>query len=482
MVSEPGGGPSAVSVAPADEELDETPEPAPRRRAVLRPGGWLWLGAVSAAPVLYVAFVAHYGVNSLFNDDWSMVPIVHAALHGRLSFGMLWAQHNEHRVLVPNLAFIAFGRWTSLDARTILLASAALFVAGYAFLVALVRRYAGRPFSWVFALLLGAIWFSLSDVESALLAYQITWYVVTFLLMVLLFLLARTRLPLWLLAAAGLVAVAASYSSLQGLFLWPVGALCLWRRRGDLARFGWTIGAWSAAAAVTVSLYFVDYSFAEASSGSFRYAFEHLGTTAQFLLAEVGNLVPSLSPGSLHWHMALGALVVLLGVGVLLLSAREVRREGIGRWTPLPAALVGFAILFDLSSGLGRVSLGLDQALAPRYTMGNLLAFVGVIVFLLARLGATRPAPVGRTLAVSRAVLVVALAAQVGVSTNFGLEQATQIQRSRQLGAATVVHLGPSPDAAERQLVKENVYFSYPLLRPLLAEARADHLSVFARR
>ena len=481
MVSAPGPEPTAVSVAPADADAEQTPEPAVPRRAPAR-AQWPWLGAVLLAPALYVVFVAHYGVNSLFNDDWSMVPVVHAALHGRLSFGLLWAQHNEHRVLLPNLAFIALGKWASLDTRTILLASAALFIAGYLLLVALVRRYAGHSLGWVFTLLLGAVWFSLADVESALLAYQITWYAVTFFLVLLLFVLARSRLGPGLLLLAGVVAVAASYSSLQGLFLWPVGALCLWRRRGDLARFGWAIGGWAFAAAVTVSLYFVDYSFAEASSGSFRYAFEHLGTTAQFLLAEVGNLVPSLSPGSLTWHMALGAAIVVLAVGVLVLSAREVRRDEIGRWTPLPAALVSFAILFDLSTGLGRVSLGLDQALAPRYTMGNLLAFVGLVVFVVARLGGGRPRRVTRSLAVSRALLVLALGAQVGVSTNFGLEQATAIQRSRELGATTVASLGPSPSAAQRELVRQNVYFSYNLLRPLLAEARQDHLSVFARR
>ncbi|MGH9919994.1 MAG: hypothetical protein ACRD6W_14155, partial [Nitrososphaerales archaeon] len=43
---------------------------------------------------LYLVFVLRYSVNSLFWDDWSVVPLINAAQHGHLTFSMLWRQHN----------------------------------------------------------------------------------------------------------------------------------------------------------------------------------------------------------------------------------------------------------------------------------------------------------------------------------------------------------------------------------------------------
>jgi len=464
---------SPAHAAPADRPPAAPPSPR-------RPGVG-WFAAALLPAVLYVVFVVHYGVNSFFNDDWSMVPIVHAALHGHLSWGQLWTQHNEHRVLVPNLSFIAFGWLVALDAKTIMLASAALFVVAYGLFLAVVRAYAGRRPDWASTLLLGAVWFSLSDVESTLLAYQITWYFVVFFLLVLLALLARPRLRAPMLLLCGVVAVAASYSSLQGLFLWPVGLLCLWRRRGDLARPGRVLWSWALAGSATAALYFIDFHLSEAGGGSFRYAFDHPFTAIQFLLAEIGNFVPSLSPGSLHWHEALGLLVVVLAAAVVVASVREVRRDRLGSSTPLPAALLVFALFFDLSSGLGRVNLGLDQALAPRYTMANLLVVLAIAVFAWARLARAVAHSARWAQWLGRLALLLALGAQIGVSTNFGLEQATTIQRTRELGAATVTRLGPDPSAAQRAVVATTVYFSYGGLRPLLATAKADHLGPFAR-
>jgi hypothetical protein len=440
--------------------------------------------AIAVMPALYVLFVAHYGVNTLFNDDWSMVPIVHSVLHGHWSLSQLWAQHNEHRVLIPNLGFIALGEATALNARTIMLTSAVLFIASFGFLIALVRGYCNRLPTPVEALVLGGVWFSLADFESALLAYQLTWYLVIFLLFVLLYALSRTPLRLSLIVCAGVVAVLASFSSLQGLFLWPVGALCLWPRREAFDGPRRAVGAaWVIAAAGTAFIYFWNFNFSDAGSGSFRYAIEHPLTSSKFLLAEIGNVVPSLTVSSLHWHMALGLVIVLTAVGVLLLSAREVRRDGIGVVTPLPAALICFVFLFDLSSSAGRVSLGQAEALAPRYTMGNLLLVVAVAVFVRARLHARAASnrwAKNRIATVLGAVILVLMVGQIAESTDFGLRQAVIVQRSRELGARTLLHLSRIPKAEAQTLITQNVYFSFPGLEPFLKLARQDHLTVFA--
>ena len=78
---------------------------------------------------LYVTFVATYGVNGLWFDDWGFVSLVHAAQTGHLSFGLLWAQHNENRMAVPYLAMLAVALPTHYDTKVVMLVDAVLFIA-----------------------------------------------------------------------------------------------------------------------------------------------------------------------------------------------------------------------------------------------------------------------------------------------------------------------------------------------------------------
>ena len=115
-----------------------------RRRALrwtARYNTVLTIVAAGLVPILYLVFIDSYAVNSFQADDWSLVPLVHAALHGQLSLGQLWQQHNESRLLVGNLIDILFGFTDRLDARAIIFFGAAVFIASYVCLLALVRKY-----------------------------------------------------------------------------------------------------------------------------------------------------------------------------------------------------------------------------------------------------------------------------------------------------------------------------------------------------
>ena len=90
----------------------------------------LTIATASLAPILYLVFIDHYAVNSLHDDDWSVVPLVHAALHGQLSLSQLWQQYYESRLVFGNLIEIIFGFTNQLDERAILpFFGAAVFIA-----------------------------------------------------------------------------------------------------------------------------------------------------------------------------------------------------------------------------------------------------------------------------------------------------------------------------------------------------------------
>ena len=40
-------------------------------------------------------------------DDWQFIPLLEKASQGQLTFGDLWAPHDEHRLLIPRIVIIA---------------------------------------------------------------------------------------------------------------------------------------------------------------------------------------------------------------------------------------------------------------------------------------------------------------------------------------------------------------------------------------
>ena len=67
--------------------------------------------------LICLVFIAVYGVNVVFQDQWSFVPIFEKLYSGTLDFSDLIAQHNEHRYLIYRIILIFPGsitRWNNL--------------------------------------------------------------------------------------------------------------------------------------------------------------------------------------------------------------------------------------------------------------------------------------------------------------------------------------------------------------------------------
>src|SRR6202035_2875903 len=114
-----------------------------------------------------------------------------------------------------------------------------VFVASFGLFLLVLQSYLARRLTAVSVLATGVVWFSLADWQNALWGFQFAWYLILFLLMAMLCLLTSVdrRGPV-VFAGALVVAVAASYSSAQGVFLWAVGLLCLvWPLRGSPRRW-----------------------------------------------------------------------------------------------------------------------------------------------------------------------------------------------------------------------------------------------------
>lgn len=177
--------------------------------------------------------------------------------------------------------------------------SAAAFIASYAGLLILVRHYLGKRLTPIPVLLIGVIWFSLADVENALWAFQVSWFLtVSFFVMTLVALLVpNNRRTLWF-AVAVLLACSASLTTVQGFLCWPVGAICLLWSQRSAGRVRPEITVWLGAVIVTVALYLPGYNFGEGNtcipqaSCSTAVLLHHPLTALGYFFALIGNVVP----------------------------------------------------------------------------------------------------------------------------------------------------------------------------------------------
>jgi hypothetical protein len=234
--------------------------------------------ALVVAPILIQgAYIARYGVNSLIADEWETVPFVQQVFSGGNWLGMLFAQHNEHRIATFRLVLAAMSRltgWNTIAEMFLSLLVQCLMLPG---LWLIYKRVCGdRP--WGFIPLAWLV-FSLGQYANFLMGMQIHFYLMTLCAVWAIYFLSRITLPSLLMAV--LLAVCASFSNNAGLLIWPAGLVFLilaWRVKGPLS-------VWAIAAVATFVLYYRNYEVpVTLPSVAFAQPFNSL----QFFLANAG--------------------------------------------------------------------------------------------------------------------------------------------------------------------------------------------------
>jgi hypothetical protein len=464
--------------------------PGPRRSVV---DGGLTVALLLVALVGTAWFVHSYAVNALFDDQFADVNIVGHLRAGSLTFGTLWAQHNENRVFFPNLVVLFLAQTVHLDIRTEVALNAILWWTTAVLLVLGHRRRALVAWAWYWpvALMFGSI----VALDDTLFGFNLSWFLVLASLAGALYLIDRRPEATWTLVAAVAVAIIGSYSSFQGLLIWPAGLLLLLLRRSPRRR----IIIWTGAAVVTAAVFFVDFNRAETGVSNTS---RSLGAMVRFFFSSLGNVLgSSFPPGS-----STNAPVLVLGVLVFGLAVvglvRAIRRPVGGG--PLGAALITFGLLCTGASTFGRTSFGIADE--GRYIVFTATVWIGAYLALLGPdvtaavagwtaairhqfNGGQLPAPAtemgggyptsrsGRRAAVAVFFLIFLLAIQFVVSWGPG-DRNAQSWRANQNDAADVA---ANIDQAPGWLVARELG-TYPVgfIRSMVDVARRQRLSLFA--
>ena len=333
-------------------------------------------------PSLLVFLYIHtYAVNVPRWDEWDFVPLIRRWYVGRLTFGDLFAQYDEQRLLFPRLVMLAgvlgaqhnvvlhmYGSWLLLTA------------SGISFFLICRRMFTAATVSLAYFLPVPWLLFLLRQRDSLLWGWQIQWYLaVTFCVFALYLVDSTTRLwPRFILALAS--GVIASFSLAAGLLTWPAGlVLLIWKvLREEQARRRHVRLAlvWAVAGCATFLLYFKDYRPPDFTPNALIYLSQPLAVLYFCILTLGGTLSME------HAHAFAFGLLLILYYALVLFSYAKLRRDS-GSVSGVPLALVVFALLFIGQLVLGRSWLGPDKALDSKYVPVTLIGLIGIYLGLL---------------------------------------------------------------------------------------------------
>ena len=264
-----------------------------------------------------------------------------------------------------------------------------------------------------------------------------------------LFFLDRPDLTWIAFCAAVAAGVLASYSSLHGLFVWPVGLVLILQRARN-RRF---VAGWVAAASATTIVYFYNW---DAGQGSVSYSVHHPVDALKFFFFAVGDVVgyqlPNTPSGAQYGVLALG--IVIVGIGIWSIVSCGLRVDASSP-RPVGVALIWFGLLFAAAAAGARTSLGLSNASFSLYVTFDVLILLGSYLVLVDRSprSASSHAPAVRWLPGMTVAVVAIVGLQFLLGTGNGISQARSFREFELTGAVVTARIEHAPDGlVENQL------------------------------
>jgi hypothetical protein len=411
-----------------------------KRRALL------FLAIVPA--ILLIAAIEHYAVNVPFGDEWEMIQLFAKWNAHQLTFHDLYQQHNEHRILLPKLIYLAFAELTHWNLRAEIFFSVALVAATSAALYILIRRTlpdSPRRVALLW-LLANLLFFSPSQGENWLWGFQLQVFIPNLCLVAALVAITSAWNSYARIAVAGLFAVVATFS---------FGNLLLRREKKMLVLI------WLAMFALVCACYFAGYR---------RHAVPHphSGNWLEYVYyfsAFLGGALARQREGALLMSP------VIIGMAASLLYAafvvRFLKHRGDELAKAVPWVILGaYPLASAVIATAARINSGAGQALDSRYiTISSLLYLSLVMMSVIAARGRDGSEPTStRWLAhaaspIASCVIILTLTAMPS-----GLRHMRNIQREciAGLGALQFAKVIDATSALHRYLFDSRTPISVP--------------------
>jgi hypothetical protein len=339
----------------------------------------------SLAALSTLALILANGVNVPFADEWWYSTMVQKVRLGEATIGTFWSPNNEHRMFIPKVEFSVLALLTHWNSKTMMVFQWVMMaVAGAMLFVEFRKIYPpSRPLLWVGTVIAAlAIFFGGVQHENWLWAFQFAFFFIQTCVIVSIFAISRWTGPFWLrVLIASLFASAASFSSAQGLLIWPALVLAtILTGESKERKISGTI--FLIALTVLIAwIYFRDLRIAP--DDRLRLPLRELLTKPKVVLHGFFGLV---GDPLVYWVPHIGRLALAWPVGLIVtaifawLSVGLIRDPN-SRATAAPWIALGFyGFCFCLVTMFGRLGGGYNLFfLTSRYTTHPTLIAVAVL-------------------------------------------------------------------------------------------------------
>ncbi len=364
----------------------------------------------------YVVFIVNYGVNTVFNDSWDIVPELNFVNNPISGFLGLFSVHYENIMPIPRVINSIFIWQLSFNQKYIMYLSCAILtlslVAIYRFLLSTNKTNTNLWQMVPIAMLI----FDLSQWQNTIWAFQMAWYLdYTLVIIALCLLIMSISHSKYLFLASWIFGVLASLSAFTGFLYWPIAIIIVLVSRMPKKRLIVSIlstvvaatGYWVWTSVDKFEELGVSNSHVSASLLSF--SVHHIFNAIGFLLVLSGNVALGNSYTSVNVLVYIvGAVLFMAELGLLFSSTRYL----IHNWDNTPQqkiillgiSLILVTVLSQLTASFARSELGTNFALTSRYTLFGLEGLIGSYLIVLANF--QKSSLPGRRLKVSLSVVV----------------------------------------------------------------------------
>lgn len=323
-------------------------------------------------------FILFFKIDLPYWDQWELVPLLEKLLTGKLTFGDIWANHNEHRILFPQVIMLSLAYFTDWNITYELILNFILGIGIFSLLIhqiSLLSRENGfRISKWVYPLI-ALIVFSITQYKNWTWGWQIQILMSVLATVIGIILLSKSATRLLYFFSSLFFGIIASYSFANGLLYWPLG-LCLLIILPFKQKY-LKIAIWILTACIVTIYYFYNIEFSSKHTSLFGFLLHPINYSF-YIFSYLGATL-------IRYNKYLSFLIGLTGVLYFLYSIWKNKSKFIGTFHPIVPiyALAFYSIATALLTGLGRVeSLG-GQSLSSRYITMSSFFWIAIIIHLI---------------------------------------------------------------------------------------------------
>jgi len=318
---------------------------------------FIFSATIFLPPVFIFYFVYKFGITIPYFDQWELVPLLEKMHNHTLALADLWTQHNEHRILFPQIIMLFLASLSNWNIFLELCTNIMLATLTILFLLSILNNTLETVSPWL-KIFTSLMVFSMVQYENWIWGWQIQIF-----LSVLGTVIAIWAVNKWPGKTIGLIiaissAVVSSYSFNTGLLSWiAVLVMMLMQKKWKQKQ----VIIWILACVITILLYYYKYTkcsyhppllfFMSHPLIYIRYILEYLGA-------------------SLGWNHSVRPLVTIISLFLISLAIFNLWRLDKQKLRDL-APWLSFSLytcLAACATGVGRAGFGWEQASSSRYT------------------------------------------------------------------------------------------------------------------